>query len=109
MMAMAGFNIIGINTIIIQVKNLERSIHFYENVLQLNKDIVDENMAFFRVGTDKDKVTVLLHTVDAPQPSDKGMVIELLVDDVEAAVSFIKSAGGEILRLPVNQDWGVRE
>lgn len=103
---MAEFNIIGLNTIIVQVKNLERSIHFYEHVLDLNKTFIDNSMAFFSLG---EGITILLHTVDAPEPSDKGMVIELLVDDVDAAVSSIKSAGGGIVQRPIKRDWGVRE
>lgn len=106
---MAEFNVMGLNTIIIQVKDLAKSIHFYERVLQLEKEFVDKDMAFFRVGSGKGGVTVLLHSTDAPDPTDKGMVIELLVDDVAAAVSYIKSAGGEIVQQPVIQDWGVRE
>jgi predicted enzyme related to lactoylglutathione lyase len=106
---MADFKIKKLNTIIVQVKDLEKSIHFYESVMGLNRSFVHKNMAFFQVGSGNGEVTVLLHTVDAPEPSDKGMVIELLVDDVDKAVSSIKSAGGEIAQEPINQDWGVRE
>jgi predicted enzyme related to lactoylglutathione lyase len=106
---MANFKLMGLNTIIVQVKDLDKSMRFYENILKLNKDFEDKNMVFFSVGSDEGKVTILLHTVDAPEPSDKGMVIELLVDDVDAAVSSIKTDGGEIVKGPINQDWGVRE
>lgn len=58
---MAEFNVMGLNTIIIQVKDLAKTIHFYEHVLHLEKDFVDKNMAFFRVGSGKGGVTVLLH------------------------------------------------
>lgn len=103
---MAAFKIMGINTIIVQVKDLERSIYFYEQILHLNKDYVDGSMAFFSVGKG---ISILLHTADAPEPTDKGMVMELRVDDADAAVSSIKSAGGKIVQNPANQAWGVRE
>lgn len=106
---MAGFNVMRLNTIIVQVKELEKSIQFYEHVLNLKKDSVDKNMAFFRIGSGAGEISILLHTAEDPEPSDKGMVMELLVDDVDAAVSSIKSANGEIVQHPVHQDWGVRE
>ncbi|MFA1822008.1 VOC family protein [Virgibacillus oceani] len=106
---MAEFNVMRVNTIIVQVKELDKSTQFYEHVLNLNKDFVDKNMAFFRVGSGGVEVSILLHTAEDPEPSDKGMVMELLVDNVDVAVSSIKSAGGEIVQNPINQDWGVRE
>jgi predicted enzyme related to lactoylglutathione lyase len=106
---MDDFKVIGLNTIIVQVKDLEKSTHFYEHVLQLKKDMKDKNMAFFALGPGNGRAKLLLHTSEKPEPTDKGMVMELLVDNVDAAVASIESNGGRTEQQPVNQDWGVRE
>lgn len=106
---MADFQIERLNTIIIPVKDLKKSIHFYENVLHLQKGYVDESMAYFTFRTSDDHTTILLHIIDQPEPVEKGIVIELLVDDVISAVSSIKEAGGLIVQEPINREWGVKE
>ncbi|SDN93552.1 VOC family protein [Tenuibacillus multivorans] len=106
---MADFRIERLNTVIIPVKDLERSIHFYHNVLRLHKGFVDKSMAYFSFGSDDHQPTILLHIMDEPEPVEKGMVIELLVDDLTSAVSSIKNAGGEIVQVPIDREWGVKE
>ncbi|WP_404456855.1 VOC family protein (plasmid) [Virgibacillus necropolis] len=106
---MANFHIEKINTIIIPIKDLERSIDFYKNVLNLTEDFVENGMAYFSVGEGDNKISVMLHIIDEPQPVEKGIVFELMTDDVVAAVDFIKSAGGEIVQEPVDREWGVKE
>ena len=66
-------------------------------------------MAYFSFGTDESQTTILLHVMDEPEPAEKGMVMELLVDDVKAAVSSIKEAGGEVSQEPIDREWGVIE
>ncbi|MUK89287.1 hypothetical protein GMD78_12985 [Ornithinibacillus sp. L9] len=106
---MADFQIERLNTVIVPVKDLERSMHFYNHVLQLHRGFVDKSMAYFSIGSDENQTTILLHIIDKPEPVEKGMVIELLVDDVQSAVSSIKKAGGEIVQEPINREWGVKE
>lgn len=105
---MGNFRIERLNTIIIPVKDLVNSIHFYENVLYLHKGYVDESMAYFNFGTD-DSTTILLHIIDEPEPVEKGIVIELKVDDVSLAVSSIKETGGLVIQEPIDRAWGVIE
>lgn len=106
---MAEFQIKRLNTVIVPVKDLERSIHFYQNVLQMRRGYTDDSMAYFSLGSGDDHITILLHIIDEPEPVEKGMVIELLVDNVESAVSSIRKACGEIVQEPIDRDWGVRE
>ena len=98
-----------VNTVIIPVKDLNESIQFYEEVLQLRKGYVDESMAYFSFGSDWNETTILLHVIDQPEPVEKGIVIELSVDDVVSAITSIKEAGGLVAQEPIDRDWGVKE
>lgn len=106
---MANFKIEKINTIIIPVKDLDRSIDFYKNVLHLTEDFVENGMAYFSVGEGEGKISVMLHIIDEPDPVEKGIVFELMMDDVVPAVESIKNADGEIVQEPVDREWGVKE
>ncbi|GGA67921.1 VOC family protein [Ornithinibacillus halotolerans] len=106
---MVDFKIEKLNTIVIPVKDLEKSIYFYEKILRLEKGYVDESMAYFHIGTDNKSPTILLHIIDEPEPVEKGIVIEFLVDDVHFAVSSIQEAGYDIVQAPIDRDWGVKE
>ncbi len=106
---MANFQIQKFNTIVVYVKNIERSIHFYKNVLKLKEDFVENGMAYFSVGSGEGKVTLMLHTADEPQPVDYGVSIEFLIDDVVGAVTAIRNAGGKIVQEPIDREWGVKE
>ncbi|WP_164669504.1 VOC family protein [Virgibacillus doumboii] len=106
---MANFKIEKINTIIIPVKDLDKSIDFYKNVLNLTEDFVENGMAYFSVGEGEGKISVMLHIIDEPEPVEKGIVFELITDDVAQAVASVKSAGGEMVQEPVDREWGVKE
>ena len=106
---MSKFHLDRVNTVIIPVKDLNESIQFYEEVLQLRKGYVDESMAYFSFGSDGNETTILLHVIDQPEPVEKGIVIELSVDDVVSAITSIKEAGGLVAQEPIDRDWGVKE
>ena len=106
---MSKFHLDRVNTVIIPVKDLNESIQFYEEVLQLRKGYVDESMAYFSFGSDGNETTILLHVIDQPEPVEKGIVIELSVDDVVSAITSIKEAGGLVAQDPIDRDWGVKE
>ena len=106
---MPKFHLYRVNTVIIPVKDLNESIQFYEEVLQLRKGYVDESMAYFSFGSDGNETTILLHVIDQPEPVEKGIVIELSVDDVVSAITSIKEAGGLVAQEPIDRDWGVKE
>ncbi|MBR7553919.1 VOC family protein [Allobacillus sp. GCM10007491] len=106
---MSKFHLDRVNTVIIPVKDLNESIQFYEEVLQLRKGYVDESMAYFSFGSDGNETTILLHVIDQPEPVEKGIVIELSVDNVVSAITSIKEAGGLVAQEPIDRDWGVKE
>lgn len=106
---MSKFHLDRVNTVIIPVKDLNESIQFYEEVLQLRKGYVDESMAYFSFGSDGNETTILLHVIDQPEPVEKGIVIELSVDDVVSAITSIKEAGGLVAQEPIDRDWGVKK
>lgn len=103
---MTHFTVKKLNTIIIPVKKMERSIDFYQNVLGLSLDYIEGSMAWFTIG---DETSVMLHTIDKPEPVETGIVIELMVDDLIACVTAVKHADGTIIQEPVKREWGVIE
>ncbi|WP_147210503.1 VOC family protein [Oceanobacillus sojae] len=94
---------------VVPVKDLNRSIDFYKNVLHLEQTFTDESMAFFLVRASEEKTTILLHLIDEPEPVEKGVVIEFLVNDVTSAISSMKRKHTEVIQEPVNRPWGVKE
>lgn len=106
---MTNFKIEKLSTIVIPVKNMDRSIHFYKNVLGLTEEFIEDGMAYFSVGPGESKMTIMLHIIDEPEPVEKGVIFELLADNVTEAVASIKSAGGKIVQEPVDREWGVKE
>ncbi|WP_053218598.1 VOC family protein [Virgibacillus senegalensis] len=106
---MADFEIKRLHTIVVPVKDLERSISFYKDVLNLTEEFVENGMASYSVGSGEKKITLLLHIIDQPEPVEKGIVIEFEVDDVNKTVTSIREAGGQIIQEPVEREWGVKE
>lgn len=106
---MTEFQIEKVNTIIVPVKDLDRSIAFYKNALHLEQGFTDQSMAFFSAGASEHKTTILLHVIDDPEPVEKGMVIEFLVKDVSSAVSSLRNRKIEIVQDPIERPWGVKE
>mgnify|MGYP001492338034 CR=1 FL=1 len=106
---MAKFQIQKLNTIVVYVKDVERSAHFYKHALNLQEEFVEDGMAYFSLGSGEDKVTFLLHVAAEPNPVDHGIAIEFLVDDVVNAVTAIRETGGTIVQEPIDREWGVKE
>ncbi|MFD1413634.1 VOC family protein [Oceanobacillus jeddahense] len=106
---MTDFQIEKLNTIVVPVKDLDRSTAFYKNVLHIEQGFTDKSMAFFSVGTPEHKITILLHIIDEPEPVEKGIVIEFLVDNVISAVSSLRNRNVEIVQDPTDRPWGVKE
>lgn len=106
---MAKFQIQKLNTIVVYVKDVERSAHFYKHALNLQEEFVEDGMAYFSLGSVEDKVTFLLHVAAEPNPVDHGIAIEFLVDDVVNAVTAIRETGGTIVQEPIDREWGVKE
>ncbi|GIO17355.1 hypothetical protein J18TS1_04550 [Oceanobacillus oncorhynchi subsp. incaldanensis] len=50
-----------------------------------------------------------MHIIDEPEPVEKGMVIEFLVNDVSSAVSSLRNRNVKIIQDPIERPWGVKE
>lgn len=98
-----------LNTIVIHVKDVEKSAHFYGDVLGLEKGPVEQDMAWFSVGSRENAVPILLHYSPLPQPTNAAISIDFEVEDVEEAVSIIEEAGYKVTQGPIVQEWGVKE
>lgn len=102
----------GIQTVAIQVSDVETSCDFYENVLKLDR--VYESMgriAFAAGGT-----RLLLHPIGAWDPhdapiADYGNMLAVYwnVDDVDSIVESARSAGRAIAAEPADEPWGERD
>lgn len=106
---MADFKIKKLNSIVIPVKDLTRSINFYKNVLGFTEDFAEDGMAWFTIGQEESKVSIMLHVIDEPEPVEKGIVFELLIDNLAAAILAVKNGGGKIVQEPIDREWGVKE
>ncbi|MDM8101898.1 MULTISPECIES: VOC family protein [Oceanobacillus] len=106
---MTDFRIEKLNTIVVPVKDLDRSIAFYKDILHLEQGFTDQSMAFISAGTSEHDTTILLHIIDEPEPVEKGMVIEFLVNDVSSAVSSLRNRNVKIIQDPIERPWGVKE
>lgn len=106
---MSEFVIKKVNMIVIHVKEMERSIRFYRDVLGLSFDFAEEGMAYFSIGGEFQKVDLMLHLTNEPKPADHGIGLDFQVDDVEALVSAAKEMGAVIVQEPIEREWGVKE
>ncbi len=106
---MKEFVIKKMNMIVVHVKELERSIRFYRDVLGLALEQEEEGMAYFSIGTGKERVSLMLHSTAEPEPADYGIGLDFQVDDAEAAIAAIRGAGGRIVQEPIIREWGVKE
>lgn len=106
---MGEFVIKKVNMIVIHVKEMERSIRFYRDVLGLSFDFAEEGMTYFSIGGEFQKVGLMLHLTNEPKPADHGIGLDFQVDDVEALVSAAKEMGAVIVQEPIEREWGVKE
>ena len=97
--------ITGIWSITLTVASLERSIDFYENILELPKKYVFGDYAGFACGS----IEIGLKTWgECEQPRKGEPAIALLVDDIDAAYTRLRSRGVEFISAPHDAAWGAR-
>ena len=106
---MKAFKIEKVNMIVIHVREMERSIRFYRDVLGLSFDFAEEGMAYFSIGDESEKVSLMLHLTSEPEPADHGIGLDLKVNAIEAMVSVLREAGVLIVQNPIEREWGVKE
>jgi len=91
--------------ITLTVSNLERSVDFYERVLGLQKKYEFEDYA----GFDCCGVELGLKTWGGLEESREGEpILELVVDDVEAACDELEAEGVRAVEGPRDRRWGAK-
>ncbi len=91
--------------ITLTVSNLERSVDFYERVLGLQKKYEFEDYA----GFDCCGVELGLKTWGGlEEPREGEPILELVVDDVEAACDELKAEGVRVVEGPRDTRWGAK-
>lgn len=95
---------------VLAVPDLDRSAHWYEQVLGCTREDVDpDNWAFMRCG----RVTFMLgrcpDALPVPDLGDHQYFAYLVVDDVDAFFERAKAAGATIRKPPTDEPWGARE
>jgi catechol 2,3-dioxygenase-like lactoylglutathione lyase family enzyme len=97
--------ITGIWSITLTVANLERSVYFYENILELPKKYVYGDYAGFACGP----VEIGLKTWGECEKPRKGEpCIDLLVHNIDASYNQLLSRGVEFITTPHDAAWGAR-
>lgn len=102
-----SFHVKNVHHILLTVKDLEASLHFYRDILGLTLDQQYRTFAMLRVG----EFGIYLST--KPWPFDKsvaekgaGIFPHFEVDDMPALVARLKSSGVTILQEPKSYSWG---
>lgn len=106
-------NIKGLESILLNVSDLERSRHFYGDLLGLQQvdGPPDDHVLVFVAGS----VALVLHghgefrDAKVAGPEDAGAILLFLgTDDVDGAVNELRSRGITIAAEPADQPWGER-
>jgi predicted enzyme related to lactoylglutathione lyase len=105
---MSTFKVTGLRTLVLPVTNVEASTAFYKDVLGFEEDSATDGMVWLRIGGQQG-IALLLHPIEKPEPVENGLVMELAVDNVDAAASAVASSAGRVMQQPVDREWGVRE
>jgi lactoylglutathione lyase len=102
-----AFRVKNVHHILLTVKDLDASIHFYRDVLGLTLDQQYKTFAMLRAG----EFGVYLST--RPWPFDKqsaekgaGIFPHFEIDNMDALVARLKSSGVTILQEPKSYSWG---
>ncbi len=66
-------------------------------------------MAYFSIGSESKKVSLMLHLTDKPELADHGIGLDFKVNDVEAMITAIKKMDAVIVQEPIEREWGVKE
>ncbi|KYD08308.1 VOC family protein [Caldibacillus debilis] len=107
---MKTFSVSKISSVVLHVKDTKVSAEFYGKVLGLKKTDEYDGMVWFLIGEGENVTPLMLHPSEKPNPVTAGLSVDFSVDDVDALVSAVKSAGiGRVVQEPVDREWGVRE
>src|SRR4051794_20704501 len=88
------------------VRDFERTVGFYKEVLGL--PLAEVNEAFARFGTGGTQLAFHTLRPGDPAPGNRHLEIHFDVDDVDSAYEELKGQGVEFSEPPANMPWGVR-
>lgn len=97
------------NHILIYVQDLQRSIHFYRDLLGLK--MIEEIEGYARLRLQVGDTTIGLHTLteEVPSlPSSEGMRLYFEVESLDQLCSRLQSEGVKFDKLPEDMPWGWR-
>ena len=106
---MRGVRISGSHPVL-AVHDLDRSAAWYREVL--GRDVEDPDPGNWRFCRAGDVIFMLGRCPDVPPASELGdhsYVAYLQVDDVDGFYAHAAEAGAEVLKVPTDEPWGMRE
>ena len=103
----------GLEAVTLYVEDLDHAKHFYGGVLGLRAEEIEDDFASYRVGA----ASLELHPSGEPFPGvvlgrqGPGVAVQITleVEDVEAAVAYVRAEGSEVFQEPKDRPWGKRD
>jgi catechol 2,3-dioxygenase-like lactoylglutathione lyase family enzyme len=100
---------IDFNHVLIYVRDVQRAMRFYSDVLGF--EVVEENGDYARLRSPKGKSTIGLHKLSGhitSRPSQKGVRLYFEVKDLDKLCKKLASGGVKIDQMPADMPWGWR-
>jgi catechol 2,3-dioxygenase-like lactoylglutathione lyase family enzyme len=94
----------GLQTIVLFVSDVERAARFYRDRLELEEVYESDG----RLGLQCGSIRVLLHPAEEGARGPSNVELYFQVDDVDDAVSRLRSQGVGVLLEPTDEPWGER-
>jgi methylmalonyl-CoA/ethylmalonyl-CoA epimerase len=108
MSAAASLGITGVGQVAINVRDVQRAVEFYRDVLGLRLLFQIPNSAFFDCGG----LRLMLGTAEKPEFDHPASILYYKVDDIHAAYASLQAAGADtvdaphlIARMPDHELW----
>jgi catechol 2,3-dioxygenase-like lactoylglutathione lyase family enzyme len=100
------FKINSIDHIVLTVKDIERTIHFYETILGMKKIIFGDNRIALKFGKQKINLHKYKHEVEPkathPMPGSTDICL-IIQTDLNEAMTYVKNHGVKIIDGPVKR------
>jgi len=104
----ASLGITGVGQVAINVRDVQRAVEFYRDVLGLRLLFQIPNSAFFDCGG----LRLMLGTAEKPEFDHPASILYYKVDDIQAAYASLQSAGADtvdaphlVARMPDHELW----
>lgn len=101
--------------LVLVVSDLDRSVHFWRDVIGAEHQHTSGPFAQFRVGEVRlglfqvdEMAATLQREVQVPPPGTAGFEVGFLVDDVDAEYAALVAAGATPVTAPADRAWGQR-